>query len=248
LTVGCLRAENACVDPLFAAPAWLAIAAIAGWVAGDAAQRGRNWFAWAVLAATTGLLGTLVWLVVRHRSPIVVEHLGWRRGLAIRLTAIPLMILTFIVTTFVVTFLFQAARVEGRAMEPTLGDHDRLIVNKFVYRRSDPHRGDIVMFYYPLKPEKQFVKRVIGEENDMVRIEDGRVYVNDLPMNDSFVAPESRSHDDWGPEVVPEGYYFVMGDRRNNSSDSRHWGFVPKKYIVGRVAWRWWPLATARAF
>ena len=133
-------------------------------------------------------------------------------------------------------------------MEPTLADQDRLVVNKYVYRHSDPRRGDIVMLYYPNRPEKTFVKRVIGEESDMVRIDDGRVYVNDVLMNDSFVAADFRSHDDWGPQVVPEGYYFVMGDRRNNSSDSRHWGFVPKKYIVGRVASRWWPLGTARTF
>ena len=80
------------------------------------------------------------------------------------------------------------------------------------------------------------------------RIVDGRVYVNDVPMADDFVPPEYRSHDDWGPRVVDEGYYFVMGDHRNNSSDSRHWGFVPKKYIIGKVQLRWWPIPTAHVF
>ena len=70
----------------------------------------------------------------------------------------------------------------------------------------------------------------------------------DVPMDDRFVAPEFRSHDDFGPTVVPEGYYFVMGDHRNNSSDSRHWGMVPKKYIIGKVQLRWWPVPTARVF
>jgi signal peptidase I len=148
----------------------------------------------------------------------------------------------------IVTFLFQVARVEGQSMAPTLEDQDRLIVNKLVYRIGEPRRGDIVMLYYPLNPDKSFVKRVIAEEGDTVRIVDGRVYVNDIPLKDDYVASEYRSHDDWGPQVIPEGYDFVMGDHRNNSSDSRHWGMVPKKYIIGKVQIRWWPDPTARVF
>jgi signal peptidase I len=148
----------------------------------------------------------------------------------------------------IVTFGFQVARVEGQSMAPTLEDQDRLIVNKLVYRIGEPRRGDIVMLYYPLNPEKSFVKRVIAEEGDTVRIVDGRVYVNDIPLKDDYVASDYRSHDDWGPQVINEGYYFVMGDHRNNSSDSRHWGMVPKKYIIGKVQIRWWPVPTARVF
>ncbi len=150
--------------------------------------------------------------------------------------------------TLIVTFGFQVARVEGHSMAPTLGDQDRLIVNKLAYRIGNPHIGDIVMLYYPLMPEKSFVKRVIAEEGDQVRIVDGKVYRNDVLMDDGFVPADFQSHDDWGPQVIPEGYYFVMGDHRNNSSDSRHWGFVPKKYIIGRVQLRWWPVPTARMF
>ncbi len=150
--------------------------------------------------------------------------------------------------TLIVTFGFQVARVEGMSMAPTLQDQDRLIVNKLAYRIGDPKVGDIVMLYYPLKPEKSFVKRIIAEEGDQVRIVDGRVFRNDVPLDDGFVPPEYRSHDDWGPQVIPEGYYFVMGDHRNNSSDSRHWGFVPKKYIIGKVQLRWWPMGHARVF
>lgn len=150
--------------------------------------------------------------------------------------------------TLIVTFGFQVARVEGLSMAPTLADQDRLIVNKLAYRIGEPRRGDIVMLYYPLDPDKSFVKRVIAEEGDQVRIVDGRVFVNDVPMQDDFVAPEYRSHDNFGPSVIPEGYYFVMGDHRNNSSDSRHWGFVPKKYIIGKVQIRWWPIPTAHVF
>jgi signal peptidase I len=150
--------------------------------------------------------------------------------------------------TLIVTFVAQVARVEGQSMAPTLADQDRLIVNKLAYRFGDPRRGDIVMLYYPINPEKSFVKRVIAEQNDMVRIVDGRVYVNDVPLRDDYVPPEFRDHDDYGPEMVPEGYYFVLGDHRNNSSDSRHWGMVPKKYIIGKVQVRWWPVPSARVF
>lgn len=151
--------------------------------------------------------------------------------------------------TLIVTFGFQVARVEGQSMAPTLADQDRLIVNKAAYRFfEEPQIGDIVMLYYPLNPEKSFVKRVIAKEGDQVRIVDGRVYRNDVLINDDYVPSEFRSHDDWGPEVVPEGQYFVMGDHRNNSSDSRHWKWVPKKYIIGKVQLRWWPLPHARLF
>ena len=151
--------------------------------------------------------------------------------------------------TLIVTFGFQVARVEGQSMAPTLENQDRLIVNKAAYRFfEEPQIGDIVMLYYPLNPDKSFVKRVIAREGDQVRIVDGRVYRNDVLINDDYVPAEYRSHDDWGPEVVPEGQYFVMGDHRNNSSDSRHWKWVPKKYIIGKVQLRWWPLPHARLF
>jgi len=150
--------------------------------------------------------------------------------------------------TLIVTFGFQVARVEGQSMAPTLEDQDRLIVNKLIYRLAEPRRGDIVMLYYPLNPDKSFVKRVIAEEGDTVRIVDGQVFVNDVPLSDEFIAEEFKSHDDYGPTVIPEGYAFVMGDHRNNSSDSRHWGFVPRKYIIGKVQVRWWPLPSSRVF
>ena len=150
--------------------------------------------------------------------------------------------------TLIVTFGFQVARVEGQSMLPTLADQDRLIVNKLAYRIGTPRRGDIVMLYYPRDPDKSFVKRVIAEEGDFVKIEAGRVYVNDVPMDDSFVPPDYRSHEDQEPMRVGEGYYYVMGDHRNNSSDSRHWGEVPRKYIIGKVQLRWWPIESATLF
>ena len=150
----------------------------------------------------------------------------------------------------ILTFGVQVARVDGQSMAPTLADHDRLIVNKAAYLPwiGEPQIGDIVMLYYPIKPEQAFVKRVVAKEGDVLRIVAGKVYRNDVLMDDSFVVPGNRSHDDWGPEVVPEGYYFVMGDNRNSSSDSRHWRFVPKRYIIGKVQLRWWPAPHAHVF
>jgi signal peptidase I len=173
---------------------------------------------------------------------------SWRRLASEVISGVQTLFSAAVYATLIVTFGFQVARVDGLSMAPTLEDHDRLIVNKLVYELGDPRPGDIVMLYYPVNPEKMFVKRVIAKEGDTVRIVDGRVYVNDVPLHDDYVPPEFRSHDDWGPTVIQQGYYFVMGDHRNNSSDSRHWGPVPKKYIVGKVKVRWWPLQDARIF
>ena len=226
---------------------WLIGTILMAWVVTDAARRRRNWLAWAMPFMFFGVLGVIPWLVVRRRTPPA-EPLGFRRGLALSLAVIPIQLLMVVVTINIVTFLFQVARVDGQAMAPTLEDKDRLIVNKLVYRIGEPRRGDIVMHYYPLNPDKSFVKRVIAQEGDTVRIVDGSVYVNDIPLKDDYVSNEYRSHDDWGPQVIPEGYYFVMGDHRNNSSDSRHWGMVPKRYIIGKVQLRWWPVSTTRVF
>ena len=188
---------------------------------------------------------------VAFPSPVAVDYprpSAWDRFAEELITWFKTLASAAVYATLIVTFVCQVARVEGQSMAPTLEDQDRLIVNKFAYRIGDPRRNDIVMLYYPVNPDKSFVKRIIAEPGDEVHIVDGRVYVNDVPVKDDYVPAHYRSHDDYGPVHVKEGYYFVMGDHRNNSSDSRHWGEVPKKYIIGKVQLRWWPLPTARIF
>ena len=150
--------------------------------------------------------------------------------------------------TLIVTFGFQVARVEGRSMEPTLHDQDRLVVNKFAYQVHNPEVGDVVMLLHPNEPDLSLVKRVIAGPGDTVAIRAGVVVRNGIAQEDSYVPPQFRLAEDRPEELVPEGHYFVLGDHRNNSSDSRSFGAVPRKYILGRIQARWWPIPAARTF
>jgi signal peptidase I len=216
---------------------WMVVSvALTGFVAVDAVRHGRSWYGWSRLVFITGIFGFAAWLVVRQRTAAAVVQLsGWRTGL-LALSGVPLFVWGIVLSAWVPMFLVQPARIEGQAMSPTLKDQERVFVNKFVYRTHDPQAGDIVMFYYPVDPDKSFVKRIIGLPNDTLRSQDGHVYRNEVLVPDEFIPAEHRSHDTWGPTIVPPAQYFVMGDHRNNSSDSRSWGFVPKRYIVGRIA------------
>jgi signal peptidase I len=142
----------------------------------------------------------------------------------------------------------EFARVDGQSMAPTLANHDRLVVDKLAYRIGNPTPGDIVMFHAPRDPEQLFVKRIVAQAGDIVRIEDGRVFVNNRALDDRQVPADFRSHEDWGPYRVPDDTFLVLGDHRNRSSDSRHWGPVSRTAIIGKVHARWWPIASASIF
>jgi len=132
------------------------------------------------------------------------------------------------------------AHVDGNSMEPTYRDGDHLIIDKLTYRFRQPARTEAVAFYYPLNPERSFIGRVIAREGDTVRGVNGSVFVNGQELTENYVSPTFRGKDNFGPTIVPEGYYFIMGDRRDSVSDSRHWGGVPRKYVWGRVFGRIW--------
>jgi signal peptidase I len=150
--------------------------------------------------------------------------------------------------TLIVTFGFQVARVEGRSMEPTLHDRDRLVINKLAYQLHDPEVGDVVMLLHPNKPAQSLVKRVVAAPGDTVAFRNGVLVRNGIAIDESYVPADERSFETFAPLSIPEGFYFVLGDHRNDSSDSRVFGPVPKKYIRGRIQIRWWPLAAVRSF
>jgi signal peptidase I len=141
----------------------------------------------------------------------------------------------------IITFLYQPVRVEGTSMLPELRDQDRLFINKFAYRFESISRGDVVVFHYPRDPEKSYIKRVIALPGDSLRIDDGRVYVNGHQIDESYVPKRYRDVRSMPEIVIPQGDYFVMGDHRSISSDSRDFGPVDRELIYGKAAFIYWP-------
>jgi signal peptidase I len=151
------------------------------------------------------------------------------------------MLFSLAVSFFIITFLYQPVRVEGTSMLPRLGDQDRLFINKFVYHFAEIHRGDVVVFHYPRDPQKSYIKRVIAVPGDELRIDDGRTYINGRLLWEPYVPRrfhDSRSQD---AMVIQPDQYFVMGDHRSISSDSRDFGPVPRDLIYGKAAFVYWP-------
>ena len=149
------------------------------------------------------------------------------------------------VSAFIIVFLYQPVRVEGTSMLPMLQDQDRLFINKMAYRVGEIHRGDVVVFLYPRDHEKSYIKRVIALPGDDLRIDHGQVYVNGHRMLEKYV-PKRFADDRSQPQMmVPANEYFVMGDHRSISSDSRDFGPVERQLIYGKAAFVYWPMDQA---
>lgn len=150
-----------------------------------------------------------------------------------------------IASVMIITFLYQPVRVEGTSMLPRLEDSDRLFINKFVYHIEGIHRGDIVVFHYPRDPEKSYIKRVIALPGDRIRIDHGQVWVNGKALKEPYVPEKYRDTRSMAEMVVPDDSYFMMGDHRSISSDSREFGPVERSLIYGKAVFVYWPAKDA---
>jgi signal peptidase I len=169
-----------------------------------------------------------------RRAPISpATTISWLRDLMV----------SVLIAAVVILFLYQPVRVEGTSMMPGLIDQERIFINKFAYRFgiSDIRRGDTVVFWYPGDPSKSFIKRIIGVPGDRVQVTEGRVSVNGVVLNEPYVPDMYRDQLSTPPRVVPADEYYVLGDHRSSSNDSRMWGTVPRHYIYGKASFVYWP-------
>ncbi|HEY3823541.1 MAG TPA: signal peptidase I [Bryobacteraceae bacterium] len=142
-----------------------------------------------------------------------------------------------------IVFIYQPVKVEGTSMMPGLTDQERIFINKYTYKlgAGSIAREDLVVFHYPYDPSQSYIKRIIGVPGDMVQVEDGTVYVNGKKLAEPYVPAEYRDHVSMQKESVPPDKYFVLGDHRSSSNDSRVWGFVDRKEIYGKAVFIYWP-------
>jgi len=154
------------------------------------------------------------------------------------------LVISVVLAIFVILFIYQPVKVEGTSMMPTLDDQERIFINKFVYRFhfGSIDRGDTVVFWFPGDPTKSYIKRVIGMPGDRVEVDQGKVIVNGQALVENYVPPEFRDQTSMAERVVPADQYFVLGDHRSSSNDSRAWGMVPRRYIYGKAVFIYWPL------
>jgi signal peptidase I len=151
-------------------------------------------------------------------------------------------VISVAVSTFIIIFLYQPVRVEGTSMLPMLEDQDRLFVNKLAYRVGEIHRGDVVVFLYPRDHEKSYIKRVIALPGDDLKIDHGVVFLNGDELKEKYVPRQYEDERSMTETVIPPNEYFVMGDHRSISSDSRDFGPVERELIYGKAAFVYWPM------
>jgi signal peptidase I len=152
------------------------------------------------------------------------------------------LLVSLAISAFIIVFLYQPVKVEGTSMMPGLEDQERIFVNKFVYRWEPIQRGDIVVFRYPRDTSKSYIKRVIGVAGDRVRIENGQVYVNGQTLDEDYVPSEYADARSYPEVTVPTHSYFVLGDHRTMSNDSRDFGPVNERFIYGKAVFGYWPM------
>jgi signal peptidase I len=131
-------------------------------------------------------------------------------------------------------------RVEGSSMEPSLHDGEFVVINRLAYRWANPERGEIIVFNFPLDPERRFIKRIIGLPGDTISVHQGTVVVNNIPLEEPYIYAAPQYDGEW---IVEDGHYFVLGDNRNNSSDSQNWGSLEAEAIIGKAVVIYWPLS-----
>jgi len=148
-------------------------------------------------------------------------------------------------SVLIITFLYQPVRVEGTSMLPRLEDRDRLFINKFVYHVYAIERGDVVVFHYPRDPEKSYIKRVIAVPGDRLWIDHGQVWLNGEPLHEGYVPEKYRDSRSMAELIAPPDFYFMMGDHRSISSDSREFGPVERSLIYGKAEFIYWPARDA---
>ncbi|TAN22020.1 MAG: signal peptidase I [Acidobacteria bacterium] len=151
--------------------------------------------------------------------------------------------LAILIAFVVVLFAFQPVQVEGYSMMPHLQNRERLLIDKVSFGVQPLQRGDVVVFHYPLDPSQIFIKRIIGLPGDHLVIWDGTVYINGNKLIEPYVKKKFQDYADFSEVTVPPREYYVLGDHRNSSNDSRFWGCLPSKDIFGRAVFAYWPPA-----
>jgi signal peptidase I len=165
----------------------------------------------------------------------VFEHRCWLRDV----------LLASLLVFIVFLFIYQPVQVEGTSMLPQLKNHERIVVNNIAYHVESIQRGDIIVFHYPLDPAKSFIKRVVGLPGDWIRIQDGQVYVNGRLLSEPYILPAYLGEESCPPVHVAADHFYVLGDHRVFSNDSREWGTLSRKYIYGKAVFAYWPLSDA---